>query len=567
MAKRPEEIKYINDKLKKALIIESDWKNTLIPMSKDINQIKDTISDILDCTNIYQKIQNEVKERKIYKLWETITKHLFWSIDNSFSYEQKREIIKNNIIKKLNSKNNIVVLINKNRIIIIDTWREKNKPNPEKRFNWFSNEDVDLFIENNLPKKFEAKEILIEILDEIDFNKMDIKSIISFINNDYKWYLLHSYISKLSSKYKIEEEISKAISWKLLRENFNIAKEYIANIFFDELLEKRLNQKNILEEIKKELENKTDKQIIKINFENFDLKDIYKNYHLLLTNIIYDKIQTFFNSQLKIDNFIKQQIIKNYIKYILKTTEENLKSLLAEKLIEKIVENINNTNDKIIFKNIINIFNLLSKNNPEIKLKFDWKYYDLIKLKNEIWNINSINIRNENDLKKIKSLKEKYKIDHKYSKKEIQKKIDKNIKEINKLLIDTEYTNIDWRNISTIELKEKIQELRDEVSKIDINIKKINSNFVKKNLNIIPLKRLEEKKSRREKFIINILKIIKLLEDNNNLKNYINKQEENINQLKQLEKKEKIIQIELKNNNDKLNAMKELLVEMIKEII
>ena len=100
MAKKPEEIKYIDDKLKKALIIESDWKNTLIPMSKDINQIKDTISDILSCTDIYQKIQNEIKERKIYKLWETITKHLFWSIDNSFSYEQKREIIKNNIIKQ-----------------------------------------------------------------------------------------------------------------------------------------------------------------------------------------------------------------------------------------------------------------------------------------------------------------------------------------------------------------------------------------------------------------------------------------------------------------------------------
>lgn len=567
MAKQPEEIKYIDDKLKKALIIESDWNNTLIPISKNINQIKNIINDILDCTDIYQKIQNKIQERKIYKLWKIITKHLFWSIDNSFSYDKKKEIIKNNIIKNINSKNNIVILINENRIIIIDTWRDKNQLNPEKRFNWFSNEETDLFIEENLDKNFEAKEILIEILDEIDFKKMDIKTIISFINNDYKWYLVHWYISKLWNKYKIEKDILKAISWKLLRENFNIAKEYIANIFFDEILEKRLNQKNIQEEINQELKTELNNKIINLNFEKFNIKKIYINYYISLTNIIYNKIQSFFNSQLKIDTFIKDKLIKNYIKYILKTKEDDLKNILLEKMVKTIIENISNINNKIVSKNIVNIFNILSKNNPEIKLNFDWKYYNLIKIKNELWSINSKNSINKNDIEKINSLKQKYKIDNKYSKKEIQKKLDKNTKIINELLKSTEYTNIDWKNLSIIEMKEKIQQLREEISKIDIEIKKIKSNFIKKNLNIIPLKRLNEKKLRREKLIINILKIIKLLENNNNLKNFINEQEENQKQLKQLEKKEKIIQAELKNNNEKLKAIKEILIEMIKEII
>ncbi len=570
MVIKPKNIDYKKNIEWKSLISHnsSEWDYSAIIANNEIWKIKETINDILSATNIYDYLKKDTNWRHIYKLNTILTRHILSSISKEYSNEKRKEIIKEQIKELLDLKTDTLVFLKNNNIYIINTWTNKlitikNKTITNKRFDWYSDEEVEFLINENLWKNYNPKEILIELLDEINLSSLNIKQIISFITNDYKWYLLNWYIKKIEQKLDIEHSILKAISWKLLRDNFSIAKEYIINEFFYNILYKLLNNTEKKKEIEKKLKKEIANKYLDLSNKNFSIKNIKKLYNIYileLNSILQKEINRLLNTQINLDKQQINTISKEYIKNILKISKKEIIEKNIEILVENIFKNIINSTI-IINKNITLIFKEIISNKTEFTIKNSTKKYDVIKFTSETKKI----INQKSILEKQKSILEKQKEKYNKTTYNVQNYDKKDTNKINNLLKKINLDNIKHDSIAINKLWEKIPIFRDKIKNINSLINKLSNNIIKKNINILKIKKFKKTKDELIKKINYIQQILNLLQEESNIQEKREEQKNRTKEIKNIETKIKINIDELNILDEKLKEFKNILTKKIIE--
>jgi len=566
MGTKPTEINYIKEKQKKSLIIETGNEHTVIVSSSNIQEIKNTISAILDCTDLYEKIKIEANWRKIFSLNEEITKHIFSSISNTFNLEEKKQILKEQLKNIINSKNNIIIFFRNKKIYIIDTWKEEIKSKTitqNKRYDWYTDEEVDFLIKENLWKKYDSKEILIDLLDNINFKKLNRDQALNFVTKEYKGYLLNWYINKLNKSYKISPEITKAIAWRLLRKNFLLAKEYIINQYFYEKLKNLLENKITKETIEIEINETIKKFFVKeIKDENFDLNSIKyleNKYNDIVKKIIKEILD---NENIKLDDFQIDKIAKEIIKTVLNKKRKDIQNFVYEIITTNIIEKLN-SKDKIINKNITSIFIYLANKQTDIYINSQKKNYDIAKFTSTFRALLSEQEENKRKLKLINNRIKSYNIDKKTSIENIENQLNKNISEVSRLFNLLNGWKESYNSVTIEDLKEKIQSLRNQNQKNSQLIKKLSSNIVSEKLYYSKIKKLKTINENNSKKIEYILKIIQLKNKDIILSNKIKELKNKKQELNKLKNDKKEIEENIEINEKYLIDFKQELQKML----
>jgi len=572
-------ITYVKEKKETSTIIQENWDIVIIENKETIDEIKESIIGILDCTNLNEELEikeekkNNNKEdkniKKIFILEKDISKHIFWVFPKTLNIEEKREIIKKIIIEKLkiNDKKN-ALLLKSWKIYVIDSWINHNykraewENNQEKRYNWCDEESIEYIKNELISEKDFWQNILKEILNELksNFSKIKDEKISDFINNDYKWYLLNWFINKIKSdkKYKqenLDDELIKALAWKLLREEFNNAKYTIFNYFYNEFIVKIISNNNIKENIENDLVNKY------FDFKNPNISDSIK-YNLKNINELY-KDEFSIKLLEKINKIYWWKLILkwNSLKIITNIALKNIiinKNLVVKKIIENLINTlILNIKEKKVSLpvSIISFLNTLFTNWITIKLSYLKTEQDINRIKDKLIYLINEKIKIEKQIKssntKITYIKEEiFNFKKRIS---INKELEHKENEIKKIL-----TNIGLKNINSYNFYEKIDKTKKNINENILKInKKINYTnnstiIVNRSKKLIELEKIKDNlKKKQNKIDI----IMELRENIKKINSEIKKYEENKILLNSLENGIKKIKFEFNQIENKINQI------------
>jgi len=402
-----------------------------------------------------------------------------------------------------------------------------------KKFNWFSQEDVELALSKILEKEYSIPDIINKTIRKLKIQKYSDSELKKFITEEYKNTILLTMTKVLKSimHEELDENILKWIAGKVFRENFE---DVLDKITFIILVHKTDINSIINESIDNLLKN------------NFNLEENWVDFFKLnknLEKILLKELVTSTNNKLneKLWAAINKEFLERSLKnIILKKTLNIFANNFSKTIIEKLEEEENN-NQHIIKKNIIDFLSYYSGKTEKIGNKnYEYPKFTLNHTK-EILDENILHpsifidkllqyIRDKK--RKINNLNQKEKLKKLYS--------------------------IQLKNIPIIEeeintLTKKIKELKEKKQKLEKNFPK---NETKKSL--FTLKNKEE--SNLEKEIKEIDKEIKLTEIS------IREKRRKLMDLKQKENNLKKIKEKISNTEKEINKVNEDIEKFRKDL-
>ncbi len=574
MSDKKIQINYISEKIEKSPIMLKIWDTITIESKKEIEDIKNSIIGILECTTL----ENELLKnswRNVYELNEDITKHLLSIISKDFSQEEKKNILKIKIKKLLQKKynidNDIIVFVRNNKIFILDIWKKLIENNKEKydiknkRFDWHTEKEIEAIIETKIWKNFNPREFIINILNEIDLSKLNIKQALDYLTKNYKIDLINKISLNLKEKFQLEDFLLKGISGKILRDNFQIAKNHITKLFFEFFFIKNIENNKVLN-LNKIYNEIFDKylNIEKLNIEkiiDFNIKNIYK----IFIEVSSKEIGNFFSNLYnwyKLDNEQEKIFLSEYLKINKLKKEE-----IIEKLILLFVDNIFNViwNDNSKNKSkLVYFFRQIDSKNIEIEIiQLEW-YYTMWDLSNKIKQLLKSKKILETENKKLKTESEQIENSKENSKtflNMIKNKLNNNLKQIKEFF----NKKANKKNITISEVNAEILRTKNNLAKEKLKFKKYQANTLKKVINSTEISKLKRNIEKLEKKLAKINEVYFLIKENDKLKRNIEKIEKNLNRLEKIKKQIKINNSKIAKINFTIDNIKIFFINVIKK--
>ncbi len=563
-SKKTIEISYIKEKVDKSPVITVEENMSIVDTKNQLSDIKDSIIGILECTNIHDKLEENTEWRHIYKIKEDITKHIYSVISTEYTKDDTKNIIRE-VLKTL-TDNISSILMRWNNIYINDSWiKEKkikvqNETKLEKRFNWYEWDELNILITDYIWDDNKVKAILKNILENINYKKLHLDQIISILTIWYKWYLLSEINKWIKTSFDIQNDISNAISGKILRDHFSYSNIILYEHLYNNLLENKLNSvtKTIESEIYKNIANK---------YLNFNKNNIYENL-IKIKSIYNDEFYKVLNNKLNSIYIFEWTVNENAIKIIQMKIwlifNKEIYKLIVESLINDLILVFKKNTTKLPIP-VIDFLKQISQNYTEINVWYIKTPIDIIKLSSNLKLLINEEIKKESSIEtKTKNIKEYRKKISSISKwiKWLELKYENNIVEINKQLIKIWFKSILNTELIISNLIEESKLSYDKEKELKLKLTKLSSNKLKETFNSWKIVNLKKQILKIKIKIDSLENIIKLIKENKKIKFEIEKYNETTKLISSSIQNIKKTNDELEIIKTKINQIKTWLINM-----
>ena len=565
------EIEYISEKLKESPVITLIDDVIILDSSTDILDIKKSVIGILDCTNIKEQVEKNNVWRHIYKLDKEISKHILSTISKSLEIIERKIIIKN-VMKDI-LHNQSVIIIHWWSIYINDTWIEKNKVTikvdnvniEENRYNWYNENELNELIQEYLSNNKDTQWLINNIVSQINFKSLNLKEITSFLTSWYKSFILTNFSEQIKNKYNLNDEISSAFSWKIIRDNFTLISIKFYQEFYKQLLKNKASEKwsTYIQKWSKNVNTKfldlNNSKIGKNIWENIFNLNIY------IEDEIKKELTLFINELYLFEWKISNIWIKTFSKILISPNIKEAKINIIEELITDLINIIKSDSAKLP-TTLVEFLKYLSIQDIEIKVSYMENYLNSLKISSDLKTLLYSSSKIEKDLKlkneKLKTLKESISKKIKFRRaKELQ--VQSNSMDIRKFLSKILYKwDID-KEITFLEILSDNKKSTQKRIQIEHSIKSLNSNKIKSVINSKKISELQLSLVRYKKRIHYTEEIIDLYKKNKSLKIELKNIEEVQLNINNIQKWIKFQNDELKIYTDKIDQIKAWLIRVL----